>query len=635
MNKHCTFKTYNCNRIAGLEINCGSFKALFLCVYMPCDSSDNDDDFMFYLSKLLQIADEFPSPHIFICGDSNANIHQPSRFGKELIDVCNANSLCFSDKMLLPNDTYTFMHSLESGKSAGLDGLNGECLKYADVILSVLLSFCFTCMFKHSYLPSAMLDSVIIPLVKNKCGDLSDISNYRPIAVSCIVSKIFENVILLRIEEYLWTTDNQFGFKAHHSTDLCVYALTEFIEHFKNRSTSVYVAFLDAIKAFDKINHWLLFKKLIERQMPLYLVTILCYWYRHQVMFVRWGSSLSTGFRVTNGVRQGGILSPLLFNVYINDLSIRLSETGIGGSIGGKFVNHMIYADDLCVISLSSSGLQSLLNICTEYCQLHDLTFNAKKSVCMFFRSSVNKQCGLSDIFISGSICEFSNEVKYLGVMINSSFKTTNDVQRQTRNFYARANLLIRNFRYCTDNVKCYLFQSYCTNMYCCQLWFNSTKGSLKKLKTSYNSALRRFLMISKPYSASQMFVSRGILSFDELLRKSIYRFVERIENSTNSIIHACLSSSVFLYSFVFFYPFDFYILILHIAFYLCVASAFSFFLLCIIYIYYFFLHVYGHLSAINYLLLYYYYIYTARRVQIWDIRGAIDTLGDYIYFFL
>ena len=100
------------------------------------------------------------------------------------------------------NEVLSLVHSLESGKSAGLDGLNGECLKYADVILSVLLSFCFTCMFKHSYLPSAMLDSVIIPLVKNKCGDLSKISNYRPIAISCIVPKIFENVILLRIEEY-------------------------------------------------------------------------------------------------------------------------------------------------------------------------------------------------------------------------------------------------------------------------------------------------------------------------------------------------------------------------------------------------------------------------------------------------
>ena len=100
--------------------------------------------------------------------------------------------------------------------------------------------------------------------------------------------------------------------------------------------------------------------------------------------------------------------------------------------------------------------------------------------------------------------------------------------------------MLIRNFRYCTDNVKCYLIQSYCTSMYCCQLWFNSTKGSIKKLRTRYNSALRMFLAISKPYSASQMFVSRGILSFDELLRKFIYRFVNRIDNSVeiyNSII--------------------------------------------------------------------------------------------------
>ena len=129
----------------------------------------------------------------------------------------------------------------------------------------------------------------------------------------------------------------------------------------------------------------------------------------------------------------------------------------------------MIYAYDLCVISLSSSGLQSLLNICTEYCQLHDLMFNAKKSVCMFFRSSVNKQCGLSDIFISGTICEFANEEKYPGVMINSSYKTTIDVKRQTRNVNARAYQLIRNFRYCTDNVKCYLFQNYCTSMYCRQ----------------------------------------------------------------------------------------------------------------------------------------------------------------------
>ena len=153
--------------------------------------------------------------------------------------------------------------------------------------------------------------------------------------------------------------------------------------------------------------------------------------------------------------------------------------------------------------------------------------------------------------------------------------------------------------------------------MYCCQLWFNSTKGSFKKLRTSYNSVLRVFLVISKPYSASQMFVSRGILSFDELLSKSIYRFVDGIENDTNSNIliylfyklnnqlHACLSSSDFytlpfvnggahycwhctdMLVFVFFIHLSF-ILILHIVF-ICVLLQLSrFFTLYYIYIYIF-----------------------------------------------
>ena len=119
-------------------------------------------------------------------------------------------------------------------------------------------------------------------------------------------------------------------------------------------------------------------------------------------------------------VRQGGVLSPLIFNVYINGLSISFSHTDSEGSVDSKIGNHMIYADDLCVIFLPSSGLQLLLNICIEFSQMHCITFNAKKSVGLFIRSSVTKQCGLSNIFISGTMCEFANEVKYLGVMINS-----------------------------------------------------------------------------------------------------------------------------------------------------------------------------------------------------------------------
>ena len=85
--------------------------------------------------------------------------------------------------------------------------------------------------------------------------------------------------------------------------------------------------------------------------------------------------------------------------------------------------------------------------------------------------------------------------------------------------------------------------------MYGSQLWFNSTKDSLHKLMTSYNTVLRRLLCISLRYSASQMFVSQGILTFDELLRKSVYNFAKRIERCTYAIIDSCLSAFIYLYS--------------------------------------------------------------------------------------
>ena len=82
---------------------------------------------------------------------------------------------------------------------------------------------------------------------------------------------------------------------------------------------------------------------------------------------------------VTNGVRQGGILSPQHFNIYIDGLSDILNKS----SIGGKRINYMLYADDLCIVSLSSAGLQQLLSICDQYCAMYSITFNVKK-VCMY-----------------------------------------------------------------------------------------------------------------------------------------------------------------------------------------------------------------------------------------------------------
>ena len=169
-------------------------------------------------------------------------------------------------------------------------------------------------------------------------------------------------------------------------------------------------------------------------------------------------------------------------------------------------------------MSLSSSGLQHLLNICSDYCERHDLTFNANKIMFMYFSTSINKHCGLPVIYLGNCECQFVNEVKYLGVMLHSSMKSAIDVTMQTRKFYMQANLLLRNFRHYSDDVNVLCFRHIAPiYMYWCQLWLNSTKSGINKLSTSYNSVLRRLLCISKPYSASNMFVSREIPSFAEL----------------------------------------------------------------------------------------------------------------------
>ena len=148
----------------------------------------------------------------------------------------------------------------------------------------------------------------------------------------------------------------------------------------------MYSFFLDASKAFDRVNHWTLFRKLLNRGVPVVLIHILLYWYRTQTFSIKWSSTTSDFFNVSNRVRKGGILSPYLFIVYINDLSNMLNSAGIGCHIHHCCINHVFYADDICVIAPSPSGLQRLLNICAKFGLENDAEYNPIKWLCMVFK---------------------------------------------------------------------------------------------------------------------------------------------------------------------------------------------------------------------------------------------------------
>ena len=188
------------------------------------------------------------------------------------------------------------------------------------------------------------------------------------------------------------------------------------------------------------------------------IVRLLRSWYRQQTMQVKWGTNYSSPFTVTNGVRQGAVLSPwYLFAAYLDELSIQLGSARVGCTMGNMVVNHLKFADDICVFSPSISGLQCLLNICGDYAAEHEITFNCNKTTGVLFCPKKYKQPAPRNVFLNGVRAQFLDHVKYLGVWINASLKD-DDIQRQVKSLYCAANKLRCTFDQCPPAVKNTLF---------------------------------------------------------------------------------------------------------------------------------------------------------------------------------
>jgi len=465
-------------------------------------------------------------------------------------EMCDFKSRCIppdGDVRVTSAEIYDVISNLSGGKASGPDGVSVEHLKYAGHNLPVMLSILFTAIFTHGILPKDLMLSVIVPILKDKNKRITDKNNYRPICLSNCLAKILECIIVNRIEPLLSTCANQFGFKKHHGTDMCVFALKELIRYYVNHGSIMYITFLDATKAFDRVNHKLLFKKLYNLKVPIYLLRLIAYWYCNQLCFVRWGSWSSDVFSRTNGVRQGEVLSPLLFNVYMNDLSLKLNQIPVGCCCSGLTVNHLMYADDVVVFAPSAKGIQKLLDVCNIFGQDNDIVYNPAKSKLMIFGKenciNINKIC-------LGNVCiDQATNVKYLGHFISCKLDDEYDIKAKERALYARSYMLSRKFYFCTPMVKKNLFRSYCGNMYLCALWINFRKSVFNSVRVAYNNAFRVLFGLKRSCSASEMFVYNNVPGFKDMIRKQIFSLKSRIELAHNKIIIIFVNSDFYLHS--------------------------------------------------------------------------------------
>ena len=188
------------------------------------------------------------------------------------------------------------------------------------------------------------------------------------------------------------------------------------------------------------------------------------FWYQTQLVCIKWGKSTSDYFSISNGVRQGGILSPKLFALYNNNLTNKLIDCKAGCYIDIQCINHVLYADNFCLMAPTATAMQCtyILDICYNYGLDNDVLFNPLKSVCMLFKPKRYKLYR-PNIMIGTEVLKYVDNTKYLGITLCETLIDDEDMIRQMRLLYAKSNNLLRIFSHCTTDVKLVLFDSSCT----------------------------------------------------------------------------------------------------------------------------------------------------------------------------
>ncbi|XP_059045272.1 uncharacterized protein LOC131841057 [Achroia grisella] len=338
------------------------------------------------------------------------------------------------------------INSMTRGKSPGHDSLSIEHFQCAGPQLLRVLTLLYNLCVQHSYLPSALMRTIVVPIVKNKNGDLSNKDNYRPISLATIAAKVLDGILERRICKYFKCHDAQFGFQPGLSTETAIMALKKTVRYYTDRSTPVHAAFLDLSRAFDLVDYKILWSKMRRLAVPDELVNLFKYWYDHQINQVKWSGSFSEEYTLACGVRQGGLSSPALFSMYVDDLIEGLSSTGIGCSIHGTIVNSISYADDMVLLSPSISALRRLLKMCEEYAESHGLRYNVKKSEVMMFHSNNTKLRYMPALCIYGTPLNRVSRFKYLGHIVSEDLSDDSDIERERRALSVRYNVLAHRF---------------------------------------------------------------------------------------------------------------------------------------------------------------------------------------------
>ena len=369
--------------------------------------------------------------------NNERNIELKAQYEERRADYvgCPINNNQLIDVELLSN----LIFRMKKGKAAGLDELSCEHLMYCHPIIVIILSKLFNLFIELGHVPQGFGASYTVPIPKcdGRTRALS-VDDFRGISISPVISKLFELAILDRFGDFFTTSDHQFGFKKNIGCRDAIYCVRNIVDHFISHGSTVNLCTLDLSKAFDRMNHYVLFLKLMDRNLPAPLLTLLEIWFSISATCVKWCGHVSYFFRLRAGVRQGGVLSPLLFSLAIDSIVCKIKLANIGCYRSTICCSIFLYADDILLLSPTVTGLQILLSACEKELIDLDMRINAKKSSCIRFGSRYDVQCRELET-LDGSPVKWVDNCRYLGVSFASG----------------------RTFRCCYQNAKADFFRAF------------------------------------------------------------------------------------------------------------------------------------------------------------------------------
>lgn len=335
----------------------------------------------------------------------------------------------FLDSEITTSDIMQILNKVKINKAPGEDRVPYEFFKNAPTELLIELAACYNHLYTSMRVDETFTLSIIYPIFKKGNANLA--CNYRGISFMNCVAKILMGIINDRLykwaEQHRIVTEYQAGFRKGYSPMDNIYNLAAIVNLKFTQKKKVFAFFVDFKAAFDKVSRKSLIYKLHTLGVSTKMVNFLNSVYSTTYSTVWNGNELSEPFETFSGVKQGCLLSPLLFSLYVNDLHEYL---GGGIVIDELNIRLLLYADDIVILAEEIEVLQKMIKRLEEYCDFWNLEVNLTKSKIMVFRNGGRLSHREKWLF-KGEVVEIVNEYNYLGVILTPKMIFTKHVQNR------------------------------------------------------------------------------------------------------------------------------------------------------------------------------------------------------------